>query len=169
MHIFISYSSKNRSLVEALAIDLEALGHDVWFDKELPGGQVGWDQITGAIRDCELGVFALTPQSLESYPCRLEYTYAAAVNKRILPVMLDSVDTNVLPSALASVQIVDNRRADRQSGLNLSRALTKLPPAKPLPNPLPPPPAAPLSPPARLPDQVDASSLSVQEQASLIL
>src|SRR5258708_2504605 len=169
MRIFISYSSKNRSLIETLANDLESLGHEVWFDKELSGGQVWWDQILGAIRDCELCVFALTPQSLESHPCRLEYTYAAAMNKRILPVMMDNVDTNVLPSALAAVQIVDNRRADRQSGFNLSRAITKLPPAKPLPDPLPTPPPAPLSPLAPLRDQVEAQSLNFQEQASLIL
>src|SRR5260221_2700674 len=169
MRIFISYSSKNRSLIETLANDLEALGHDVWFDKELSGGQVWWDQILGAIRDCELCVFALTPQSLESYPCRLEYTYAAAMNKRILPVMMDTVDTDVLPSALAAVQIVDNRRADRQSGFNLSRAITKLPPAKPLPDPLPPPPSAPLSPLARLRDEIEAQSLSFEKQASIIM
>ncbi len=169
MRIFISYSSKNRSLIETLANDLEALGHDVWFDKELSGGQVWWDQILGAIRDCELCVFALTPQSLESYPCRLEYTYAAAMNKRILPVMMDTVDTDVLPSALAAVQIVDNRRADRQSGFNLSRAITKLPASKPLPDPLPPPPSAPLSPLARIRDEIEAQSLSFEKQASIIM
>src|SRR5260221_11857418 len=98
MFIFISYSSKNRSLIETLANDLESLGHEVWFDKELSGGQVWWDQILGAIRDCELCGFALTPQSLESYPCRLEYTYAAAMSKRIRLVMRGTVCIDVLPS-----------------------------------------------------------------------
>src|SRR5579859_2097095 len=102
MKIFISYSSKNRAQVEPLANDLEALGHDVWFDKELSGGQVWWDQILEAIRGCDLCVFALTPEALESQPCRREYTYAAAVNKIILPVMLESVEVNALPSALRS-------------------------------------------------------------------
>src|SRR5260221_5479370 len=159
MFIFISYSSKNRSLVETLANDLESLGHDTWFDKELSGGQVWWDQILGAIRDCDLCIFALTPQSLESAPCRLEYTDAAALHKHILPVMLDSVDVSVLPSILAAVQFVDYRQADRQTGINLSRALNKLPPEQPLPHPLPKPPAAPLSPLARLRDQSEATSL----------
>jgi len=39
--IFISYSSKNRALVEMLADDLQSLGHDPWFDKELSGGRSG--------------------------------------------------------------------------------------------------------------------------------
>ena len=59
--IFISYSSKNRALVEALANDLETLGHEIWFDKELSGGQSWWDQILQGIRACDLFVFALTP------------------------------------------------------------------------------------------------------------
>src|SRR5260221_11753141 len=134
MRIFIRYRSKKRSLVETQANDLEALGHEVWFDKELSGGQVWWDQILGAIRDCELCISALTPQSLESYPCRLEYTYAAAVNKAVLPMMLDSVDTAILPKALASLQIVDYRAADKQSSIKLSRALTKLPSLRQLPD-----------------------------------
>src|SRR5450432_572794 len=169
MRLFISYSSKDHALVTTLAADLEALGHEVWFDKELSGGQVWWDQILGAIRNSELCIFALTAQSLDSYPCRLEYTYAAAVNKVILPVMLDSVDTSVLPSLLATVQFVDYRHADRQSGINLSRALNNIPSASALPDPLPTPPDAPLSPLARLRDEVEAKTLTFQDQAALVL
>ncbi|HLY28450.1 MAG TPA: TIR domain-containing protein, partial [Aggregatilineales bacterium] len=167
-NIFISYSSKNRAQVEPLVADLQALGHEVWFDKELSGGQVWWDQILEAIRACDLYVMALTPDSLESLACRLEYAYAESINKRILPVMLDSVQVNALPSALAVLQLVDFRKADRTGTIALSRALGKLPPAKPLPNPLPVPPAAPLSPLARLRDQIEAQSLDAEQQESIL-
>ena len=61
MQIFISYSSKNRDLVRTLAADLKALGHDVWFDVELTGGQLWWDNILDQIRGCDLLIAALTP------------------------------------------------------------------------------------------------------------
>src|SRR5437762_2508461 len=108
--IFISYSSKNRLLVEALAKELEDLGHEVWFDKKLTGGQVWWDEILAAICDCDLCVFALTPESLGSEPCRREYTWATAVNKTVLPIMLRDVDTLALPPELAVIHFVDYRK-----------------------------------------------------------
>ncbi len=54
--IFISYSSKDRAIVGKLAEDLSALGHDLWYDKELSrtGGQSWWDNILAQIRDHDL-------------------------------------------------------------------------------------------------------------------
>ena len=97
MKIFISYSSKNRALVEVLANDLDAMGHEVWFDKKLTGGHAWWDGILNSIRDADLFIFALTPQALDSHLCKLEYSYAAALGKRILPVPLETVNVNLLP------------------------------------------------------------------------
>ena len=33
--VFVSYSRKSRDAVKLLADDIEALGHIVWFDREL--------------------------------------------------------------------------------------------------------------------------------------
>jgi hypothetical protein len=169
MNIFISYSSKNRSLVEAIASDLESLGHDVWFDQELTGGHDWWQDILQNIRQCDLFVFALTPDSLESVPCKLEHSYAAALNKCVLPVMLANTDINDAPSTLRTIQFVDYHQPDRKSALALSRALADLPDQKPMPDPLPTPPAVPVSPLGRIRDQIDAPSLSYQEQSALLL
>jgi hypothetical protein len=66
MNIFISYSRKSRTVVETLAIDLEALGYTVWFDRDLAGGHDWWDEILHSIRRCNLFLYALTPESIES-------------------------------------------------------------------------------------------------------
>lgn len=145
MQIFISYS-KTREQVDTLVEDLEALGHEVWFDQELIGGQRWWDSILERIRNCDLFIFALSPASLASHPCELEYTYAGALKKRILPVMVEEVNTLLLPELLALIQYVDYRAMDRVAGLRLAHAINNLPATEPLPDPLPPPPPPPLSP-----------------------
>ena len=62
--IFISYDRESKPLVETLADDIKALGHAVWLDQELSGGQAWWDQILEQVRQCDVFVFALAPRAL---------------------------------------------------------------------------------------------------------
>src|SRR5258708_33116221 len=168
MIIFISYSSKSRAVVEALSIDLDALGYKVWFDRRLTGGHDWWSEILDSIRRSSLFLFALTPQALESHPCRLEFDYALQLNKRILPVMLAHINIKLLPSSLQKYQLLDYRQQNKQQSLALRRALMHLPPSKPMPKPLPPKPEMPLPPLTRLRDMVDATALSYNEQRIVV-
>lgn len=171
VRIFISYSSKSKDTVSSLAQDIETTGHQIWFDHKLTGGQVWWDQILENIRQCDLFIFALTPDALDSYPCQLEYTYAHQLGKHILPVLVaDGVSIGLLPSELTTIQFVDYRTPDRQAAFKLMSAFTNLPAPKPLPDPLPEPPPVPISYIGNLKEQIDSSkALSFDEQASLVL
>ena len=60
--IFISYNNENHDIVKTLSEDLAALSHQVWFDKELAGGQAWWDLILAEIRLCDVFVFAFIPR-----------------------------------------------------------------------------------------------------------
>jgi hypothetical protein len=169
--VFISYSSKSKDLVSGLADDLEMAGNQIWFDHKLTGGQAWWDQILEQIRQCDLFVFALTPQALDSHPCKLEYTYAHSLNKAILPVLLtDGVSVNLLPSELTTIQFVDYRGDNKQAAFKLMNALNNLPAPQPLPDPMPAPPPVPISYIGNLKDEIDSDkALSFEEQASLLL
>jgi hypothetical protein len=71
---------------------------------------------------------------------------------------------------LSELQFVDYRQKDAKNAiLNLNRALKNLPPARPLPDPLPTPPSVPISPLGKLKQQVESPALSFQEQAALLL
>jgi hypothetical protein len=73
LRIFISYSRENQTAVKTLVQDMEAVGHKAWFDQQLTGGQVWWNEVLASIRDCDLFVFALAPDALNSQACKLEY------------------------------------------------------------------------------------------------
>jgi hypothetical protein len=167
--IFLSYSRDSADVAEVLAEDLKELGHAVWFDHELSGGQTWWDEILMRTRACDVFILALTPQSLSSAACNREYDYAAALGKPILPVLLsDAISTNLLPPALAQIQLVDYRSRDRAAGLKLARAIGSLPPAGPLPDPLPTPPEVPRSYLGGLAVQANKPALSYDEQSALL-
>lgn len=116
MKIFVSYRSTDRAVVTQLVSDLADMGHDVWYDQELEGGQFWWENILDNIRTADLLVFALTPRSLELYPCQLEYNYANALRRHIIPVMLaEGVTYSLIPAVLQERQIVPYVKRDIDS------------------------------------------------------
>jgi hypothetical protein len=167
--IFISYDRDSRAIAITLAADIESLGHTAWFDQEISGGLAWWDQILGQIRECDVFLFVLNPETLDSVACKSEYLYAAELGKAILPVLVsDRVATDLLPPALSRIQFVDYHTADRDAAFRLARALNSIPPSQPLPENLPTPPQAPFSYVGTLAERVESTSLSYEEQSVLL-
>lgn len=169
--VFISYDRESRPLVTTLVDDIQALGHSVWYDEELSGGQAWWDQILGHIRACNVFAFALTPNALDSVACVREYKYAHALGKPIVPILItDGVSTSLLPHALSKIHFVDYRNpSEKTSALDVGRALNSASVAVALPDPLPTPPAVPVSYLGSLAERVAAESLSYAEQTALVV
>ena len=46
--LFVSYARENKPDVEALVLDLDALGYQTWVDSSLRGGQTWWRKSCGA-------------------------------------------------------------------------------------------------------------------------
>lgn len=171
LFIFISYSRQVKDKVQILSQDLQAIGHRVWLDRALNGGQDWWDEIMETIRGCDLFIFTLSPESIDSKACSCEYNYASKLGKVILPVLIsDGVSINVLPPDLSAIQYVDYRKLDKEAALSLFRALIHLPSPKPLPDPLPEPPPVPITYLSSIKDQVETEKpLSFEEQSAIFL
>jgi serine/threonine kinase PknH len=153
--IFITYARENRSEVEALTADLGRLGHDVWYDAEIRGGQHWWDEILRRIAGCDIYVFAMTEPAIDSRPCIAELDYAVAAARPLLPVQLETVSPALLPRTLAEAQFVDYRSADKDCVFALNSALNTMPAQTPLPDPMPPPPEIPPDPVAQAKERID--------------
>jgi len=169
--VFLSYSRSDQNVALQLAKDLKDLGHDVWFDQDLTGGQAWWDQILARIRTADLFVFVLSSDSLASIACQREYGYAAELLRPVVPVLVSTgLSMNVLPPALSKVQFIDFRERQVEAIIALSRALHSLPVGVPLPDPLPAPPEVPLSYLATLSEQIETPSvLTFEEQSRLVV
>lgn len=169
MRIFVSYRSTDRAAVSQLVTDLADMGHEVWYDQELEGGQLWWQNILDNIHAADLLLFALTPRSLESYPCQLEYNYANSLRRHIIPVMLaEGVTYSLIPAVLQERQIVNYVKRDIEAYKMLATAIRRLPPTPPLPDPLPEAPPVPISPLAAAREHVTKPSLSYEEQVALL-
>jgi serine/threonine kinase PknH len=169
MALFISYSSQDRTTVDALTTALRRGQNQVWFDQELGGGDSWWAKILEQIRDCEVFVVALSGNWLQSKPSQAELRYAQALNRPILPVRIGDVDS-MRVNPLAALQIIDYREPSVDAGIQLVTAVHALR-AKPvpLPDPLPDEPPVPFGYITRLGNQMAEKELSPQQQLQLLV
>jgi hypothetical protein len=167
MVAFISYSRQDAEIAHLLRQDIERAKRPVWIDGELDGGQEWWDTILGQIRGCSLFVFALSPDSLRSKPCMAELSYALALGRPLLPVMVRDTNVQLAPPEIGNAQIVDYRQRNADTAFALVNALAAAPPAPELPTPLPLAPLVPTTYMNKYREQVESESLSYHDQATL--
>jgi serine/threonine kinase PknH len=169
MALFISYSSQDRSTVDALTTALRRGQNQVWFDQELGGGDSWWNKILEQIRDCEVFIVALSNNWLQSKPSQSELRYARALNRPILPVRIGDVDS-MRVNPLAALQIIDYRDPTVDAGIQLVTAVHALRSKPvPLPDPLPEEPPVPFGYITRLGNQMAEKELSPQQQLQLLV
>lgn len=169
MALFISYSSQDRSTVDALTTALRRGQNQVWFDQELGGGDSWWAKILEQIRDCEVFVVALSSNWLQSKPSQAELRYAQALGRPILPVRIGEVDS-MRVNPLAALQIIDYREPTVDAGIQLVTAVHALRSKPvPLPDPLPEEPPVPFGYITRLGNTLAEKELSPQQQLQLLV
>ena len=168
MRVFVSYARADVDRVDAVVQGLRMLQHDVWLDEALIGGQSWWDGILGRIRDCDVFLQAVSRASLKSEACHSERSYALALSRPVLPVLVEHVPPAVLPGDLAPLQFVDYTDATTERAFQLAAALQQRPAAPSLPDPLPEPPEIPLSYLGRLGQEIGAAELSLDQQLALV-
>src|SRR5262249_16624767 len=131
--VFVSYSRTNLPVVTQLIEDVKAVGIEAWHDQTLTGGQRWWNNILSHICECDIFIFALSPDSWDSEACKSELGYVAQLGKTILPVLVaDGVNVNLLSPPLNEIQVTDYRRCDKEAAFALVKAIHTAPAAAPL-------------------------------------
>ena len=93
-YAFISYCSKNRDLVDKIKFILNKNGVETWLapDNIAPGFEYH-DCIVDAIKNCSCFILLLSKDALESTWIPDEVSLAHDNKKRIIPVMLENLDS----------------------------------------------------------------------------
>ncbi|HKH44292.1 MAG TPA: toll/interleukin-1 receptor domain-containing protein [Thermoanaerobaculia bacterium] len=126
--VFLSYASEDRAVVEALKVELESAGVDVWFDRDaLEGGDDYERKIRRNIESCSLFVPILTRHTLTTRRrfFRLEWDWADRIAVQAPPNL-----RFIVPLTLGDVAPDDPSLPDRFRRLHWER----LAPEGPNPN-----------------------------------
>lgn len=168
MCVFVSYARRDDERVAPLVEGLRQLGADVWLDQAVIAGERWWAEILAHIRECDVFIQAVSPAAIESEACTKERVFAEQLGKPLLPVVVEDVDTALLPADLSTLQLLNYADPTSSDAFRLAKALGNCPPAPPLPDPLPPSPDIPVSYLSELSDRVHAPTLSLDEQLALV-
>lgn len=111
--IFISYSRRNKAFVQNLERALRSQRKDVWVDwEDIPPTVDFVQEIYQGIDSSDAFVAVLSPDYLASKYCLMELERAAALNKRLLPVVCLDVNPEEVPEALRSLNWIFARESD---------------------------------------------------------
>src|SRR5688572_29424995 len=98
LKLFISYNGSDAPKVDRIANDLALLRdkddqqkYAPWQDKRNlpPAHPIWWEAILDAIESCPVFVFHISQGSLKSVVCQAELNYAHAINRPIIPIVLE--------------------------------------------------------------------------------
>ena len=167
MTLFVSYTKSDDAVVRTIRADLEQLGHDVWMDHQIHGGESWWREIIQEIQGASVFVFALSNSSWKSKPCRLELDYANELGLPVLPLQVGPLDHMYIP--LAERQIIDFQNRTADSMVKLVTALTEMVARRVvLPDPLPAPPPVPFEYLYRIASVMGPNRITPERQEELI-
>lgn len=100
MRLFISYAHTDKWQVNELVEILRQGNYDPWFDHRLVVGQDWKQQLLDAITNCDVFVYVLSPESVESEWCQWEFAEAVKLSKPIVPILIQT-NTPIPPSILS--------------------------------------------------------------------
>ena len=168
MSLFISYCRKDEVVVKQLIQGLEGARFQPWADVDLKGGDAWWETILDRIEAASAFLFAVSDDSLQSKPCKIEHDYARRLGVPVLPIKVGRC-TRVRSNEVFELQAVTYDPGDAASAFAVIAAVdaTANRPRKPsqVPARRPPIPYAYL---IRLGQEIESAELDPDQQLAAI-
>ncbi|HEX2905906.1 MAG TPA: toll/interleukin-1 receptor domain-containing protein, partial [Phototrophicaceae bacterium] len=125
--IFISYSRANTEFASNLTEKLVTLQFHAWRDRhELAGGDDWWRQIQEAIEAADTMVLCMSPHALASKFIADEWHHARRMGKRVIPVVAEAVDFDIVPRWMQRAHWFDFRPEAAEADVQWRAFITQL-------------------------------------------
>jgi TIR domain len=130
--IFLCWSFPDEVVATRLAGELRQVGHAVWLDPpepdtyvvtrrtlahDVPVGETFREPVLGAIREADVFLLLVSPDSVRSELCRDDLMVASRARQRIIPVIVRDVENSDLPVQVQGIGPLHLRHEDDFEGL----------------------------------------------------
>ncbi|NET36142.1 MAG: TIR domain-containing protein, partial [Cyanothece sp. SIO1E1] len=106
--VFLSHAESDRAITEKLRQTLMRESFTIWTHRtDIKTGTEFQAEINQGIEEADNVVYLISSDSLASAYCQQEINYALSLNKRIIPLLIESIDLKQMSSALRSLQFID--------------------------------------------------------------
>ncbi|MBD2448594.1 TIR domain-containing protein [Nostoc sp. FACHB-152] len=124
--VFLSYSEKERAVMEKVANLLMRESFTVWTNKtDIQSGTDFVESIYRGIEEADNLVFLMSPASLQSEYCQMEVSHAFSLKKRIIPLLIEQVDIEQIPVELRTLHFIDLTEPQQQQA-NIDKLINVL-------------------------------------------
>jgi len=106
--VFLSYSEKERAFMEKIAKILMRESFTVWTNKtDIQSGSDFVESIYRGIEEADNLVFLMSAASLQSEYCQMELSHAFSLKKRVIPLLIEQVDLELIPVELRTLHFIE--------------------------------------------------------------
>ncbi|MFB2892909.1 TIR domain-containing protein [Aerosakkonemataceae cyanobacterium BLCC-F50] len=106
--VFLSYSDQDRGFMQKVAKTLMREGMTVWTNRtDIKSGVEYGEVIDRGIEQADNMVFLMSKAALKSVYCQKELNYARSLNKRIIPLLIEEVDSQEILPELRTIQFIE--------------------------------------------------------------
>jgi WD40 repeat protein len=106
--VFISHSENDNVMVEKVGKSLMREGFTIWTNRtDIKMGTEFQDEINQGIEQADNVVYLISADSIQSKYCQDEVAYAFAHNKRIISLLIESIDIEQLTPQIRALQFID--------------------------------------------------------------
>ena len=106
-NVFISYSRRDSTFVEDLKISLETYGFEVSFDREdIAAGEAWAARLQALINEADTTICVVSRNWVASPECKKELNLARESGRRVIPVITEHIELELIPPELAKLQFV---------------------------------------------------------------
>ncbi|MCA2713180.1 MAG: TIR domain-containing protein [Microcystis sp. M172S2] len=106
--VFLSSSEKVNVIKEKIGKTLMREGFTIWTNQtDIKTGTAFEEEINKGIEGADNFVYLISPEALQSSYCYLELAHAFATNKRIIPLLIEKTDIELIPSQLQKLQFIE--------------------------------------------------------------
>ncbi|WPO35111.1 TIR domain-containing protein [Flammeovirgaceae bacterium SG7u.111] len=106
--VFISYASENRPIRERVSMALSHRAITSWtHSRDIKSSANFHEAIREGIEQADNLLFFITEESVVSDYCKRELEYAKELNKRVIPLLVEPVDSSKFPEEIVDIQYID--------------------------------------------------------------
>lgn len=122
--VFLSYSRSDSAVAQLVLSELVRFQHEVWIDwSDIEPSVDWWGEIRAAIVSSDIFLVLLSRQSLLSSVCLREMEVATLAGKRIVPLVIETINEEVVPLGIRTLQWIQISPDTETWSLSLRRAL----------------------------------------------